>query len=208
MGEPILVFNLAISENGAFGQAQFNIDFEWLWGFLLRMGIRRYIFGSFKIEATMNQMKNLHDAIGGAVVINPSSKGELEVWDDDLERITCNPGLLEAALKCKSDTEATTQFFHEFEELFEFTAKTGAVKVNQKSLPRVEIFMVRFGQLMKNVTGMFNYVPRFNMLNVSNSMEMMKCFVTAFPAYINLCKNNGRPWHKRWDYRIIIDESV
>ena len=51
--EPVLVFTLAITESGAFGQVNFNIDFAHLWNVLLNIGIKRYIFGSFKIKGSI-----------------------------------------------------------------------------------------------------------------------------------------------------------
>lgn len=203
------IFSLSITRGG-FIKAEVQLNFWDVWNFLLQIGIKQYIFGSFKVEATKEQMMQLHDTFHGGKIggisIEVSEVFDLEVWDYDLDRISRNPDLLGAALKCRSDTEATHQFIQDFNSLFVMTEKTGAIKVNQSDLLKVEVFMVRYGQFIKNMTGMFNYVPKFNLPSPypSNSMEMMKCFVTAFPAYVQVCRNNQIPKHIRWNFDIVI----
>eukprot|EP01039_Chlorochromonas_danica_P009886 gene9886-10933_t len=200
------IFVLTLKEDF---QMTVAIDLKALLAALIQMGVKKYVFGSFKIEATADQMVQLMNDMK-FITVKKGDISDLDTWREDWDRLFENELLFEAALKNHSDSQATFSFMDEFDTYFKMTDKKGSIKVDAQYFNHIEAFMVRYGQLIVNVSGMFPYVPKFipsgqnRQGNSANQMEMMKCFVTAYPTYVNVCRNNNREKHERWNFDVEI----
>jgi len=172
---------------------------------LFRRWAVQYYFGSLFVKLTPAQVTEIRssprykDTIELRENVNVRAKDAWVVSDNKWDLDDSKYAL---ALMSSDSADANEQYYSEFVRLFK-TDKSGALVITKGMYDQVATFAIRFAGLIKTLCGLQAWVPRLSVGDkAKNKVEMFRLFVSAYPAYHNLCRNQQFEDKFYWNYNV------
>ena len=175
---------------------------------LFKQYVVPYFFGSMHVQLNEAQVKEIQKLFNSRSdklvelledpIRDPAWLVTQDAWDFTNEEYT------QALLKNNYDEKSDIEFYKQFLGLFEIDSR-GAIKVQQSMHSKITLFAIRFAHKIKSLSGLQCCVPRLTKNVSQNKIEMFKMFISVYPAYFNLCKNNN--YQNDFYWKFLIDEE-
>jgi len=164
----------------------------------------RYVFGSLSLQLNREQFTELKSKFGANFDFTVLPSGELITEDN---WTAYSEALFEAALKNNADAVSSQQFYDDFTRLFVLTSRNRTFSLRREYFDDIKLYCVRFSHKIEELSGLQVVVPKLSEHNsrTANAAEMMRSFISIYPAYAAYCRNTRNANKFYWDYTVDID---
>ena len=102
----------------------------------------------------------------------------------------------------KGDAQSSEDFYNDFTRLFRLTPKTATLSVVKNNFEDIKLFCIRFAHKVKELSGLQLIVPKLDSKNSRslNHKELMRAFISIYPAYNHYCHSMREENRLYWDY--------
>jgi len=164
----------------------------------------KYVFGSLNVFVNVEQFVELKRRFGEKFELSEVPDGDF-ITEPDWNAYSL--ALFEAALKNEADRTSSHEFYEQFVKLFVLTGKMRAFSIRRELFEEIKLYCIRFSHKIEELSGLQVVVPKLDMNHsrAKNAAEMMRAFISIYPAYSAYCRNTRNVNKFYWDYTVDID---
>lgn len=181
--------------------------------FLKQRG-QQFFFGSLTVQmsqADVEQLAQLPLHTGDYRVV---LKDALENTQADASDFICENNwsaysdeVFYAAMQNEGDVQKSEEFYNAFNSLFVLTQVSKTFSVKKNRFKDIILFCIRFAHKIQELSGLQAIVPKLSESNTraENQKELMRAFVSIYPAYHHYCTTMRIRSKFYWDYTVDTD---
>jgi len=159
-----------------------------------------YVFGSLTLHLTTPRLRELKAEFKDELTFEEPNH-EIRI-QPETDWSVYSFAVFKAALANDLDRQSSQDFHNDFHALFVLSAKNLSFSIRREKFEDIKLFCVRYSYKIKELSSLDVIIPKLSPTNTrsQNVTEMMRAFISIYPAYAIHCRNVGDRNRFYWNY--------